>query len=200
MTRLEGFPPIARADARVLVLGSMPGERSLRAGRYYGHPRNAFWWIMGELFSAGPDVPYDERARRLAARGVAVWDVLRACVRPGSLDGAIVRHSEEPNDLAAFLASHRSIAAVFFNGAKAEEAWRRHVDPRLAAALSLERLPSTSPAHASLTWEAKLARWRAVRDAAELPRTPRMPRPPGPKSRLGVRDPDEPPAETARKP
>jgi hypoxanthine-DNA glycosylase len=176
MTRVESFPPIARADARALVLGSMPSERSLREGRYYGHPRNAFWWIMGELFAAGPDVPYPERGRRLAERGVALWDVLRACVRPGSLDGSIVRASEEPNDLAAFLAAHPAIATVFFNGAKAEEAWRRHVTPRLALGrpLRFERLPSTSPAHASLSWEAKLARWGAVQRAAEPP--PRAPR------------------------
>jgi hypoxanthine-DNA glycosylase len=167
---IESFPPIAAPDARVLVLGSMPGAESLRAAQYYAHPRNAFWWIMGELFGARPELAYAERERVLRAHGVAVWDVLRSCRRPASsLDSSIERDTEVANDLAGFLAEHRSIAAVFFNGAKAEEAWRRHVEPslaELAPAPRYARLPSTSPAYAGLSREGKLAQWRAVRRAA----------------------------------
>ena len=165
MTGVESFPPIAQPDARVLVLGSMPGERSLREQQYYAHPRNAFWWIMGEFFGAGPELAYAERTRRLEASGVALWDVLRRCVRPGSLDGAIVGATEEANDFASFLARQPSIEAAFFNGAKAEQAWRRHVEPDLDPRYlpRLERLPSTSPAHASLSRNDKLAAWRQVR-------------------------------------
>jgi hypoxanthine-DNA glycosylase len=169
-TPIESFPPIAAPDARVLVLGSMPGAESLRAARYYAHPRNAFWWIMGELFGAGLELAYAERERVLRAHGVAVWDVLRSCRRPASsLDSAIERDTEVANDLARFLAEHRSIAAVFFNGGKAEEAWRRHVAPGLAGlepAPRRARLPSTSPAYAGLSREDKLERWGVVASAA----------------------------------
>lgn len=166
--RIRGFAPIAARGARVLVLGSMPSVRSLAEGQYYGHPRNAFWPIMGALFGAGPELPYDERARRLAAQGVALWDVLAACVRPGSLDADIAPESEVPNDFADFLARHGRIGTVFLNGGKAAQAWARHVLPRVrrARALPSQRLPSTSPANASWSFERKLRAWRAVQRAA----------------------------------
>jgi hypoxanthine-DNA glycosylase len=166
---LTGFPPIAAADARVLVLGSMPSAASLARGQYYGHPQNAFWPIMGQLFGAGPELPYDERKAMLVACRVAVWDVLQSCRRAGSLDTAICRDSEQANDFAAFLHEHRQIGAVFFNGQKAEAAFRRHVLARLSAVkleFHFERLPSTSPAHAGRALEQKLAAWQAVRRAA----------------------------------
>lgn len=168
---LQGFAPLARPEARVLVLGSMPSAASLQADEYYGHSRNAFWWIMGELFGAGPKLSYAKRVAVLTAAGVAVWDVLAACRRQGSLDSAIEADSERPNDFAGFLEAHPRIGVVCFNGAKAEQVWKRHVAPRLredarvaerVAALDLLRLPSTSPAHASLDRSAKLAEWRAL--------------------------------------
>lgn len=158
-----GFPPIAGPGARVLILGSMPSEASLAAGQYYGHPRNAFWWIMGELFGAGPELPYSERCSTLERRGLAVWDSLRSCRRPGSLDSAIEAGSEVPNDFAAFFAAHPGIEAIGFNGAKAEQAFRRHSEASLEA-LPRDprrvRLPSTSPAMAALRPEQKRERWR----------------------------------------
>ncbi len=160
---LEGFPPIAAPGARALVLGSMPSEASLRAGQYYGHPRNAFWWIMGELFGAGPELPYDQRGRILGERGLAVWDALRACRRAGSLDSAIERSSEQPNDFASLFREQRGIETILFNGGKAEQAFLRHSRASLAelpAAPTLLRLPSTSPAMAALRPEEKLERWR----------------------------------------
>jgi hypoxanthine-DNA glycosylase len=165
---LCGFPPIAAADARVLVLGSMPSVASLAVEQYYGHPRNAFWPIMGRLFGAGPDVAYADRRRILRARCVAVWDVLRECRRAGSLDTSIRRDSEAANDFVAFFRAHRHIHAVFFNGQKAESACRRHVLEQLAGLereLRYVRLPSTSPAHAGRSFEEKLAAWQAVRRA-----------------------------------
>lgn len=160
-----GFPPIARWDARVLVLGTMPSVASLAEQQYYGHPRNAFWRIMGRLFGAARELPYEERKRILCARGVAVWDVLKECHREGSLDSAIEVESESPNDFPAFFRAHRQVRAVFFNGHKAESLYRRHVLPMLAGLdveLRYERLPSTSPAHAGRDFEEKLAAWRAV--------------------------------------
>jgi len=161
-----GFPPIAAPDARVLVLGSMPSVASLAKGQYYGHPQNSFWPIMGRLFGAGLELPYADRKKVLVACGVAVWDVLQSCRRAGSLDTAIQRDSERANDFAAFFRKHQQIGVVFFNGQKAENAFRRHVladIERSGRQLRYVRLPSTSPAHAGRSLEQKLAAWQAVR-------------------------------------
>lgn len=160
------FPPIAAPDARLLILGSMPGAASLEAGQYYAHPRNAFWPVMAALFGVEAGADYDQRCEALRRCGVAVWDVLEACVREGSLDSAIDRSTAEANDFIAFFAAHSGVRAIYFNGATAEQLYLRRVLPSLppaAAALPLTRLPSTSPAHASLTHEEKRAAWaRAI--------------------------------------
>jgi hypoxanthine-DNA glycosylase len=160
-----GFPPIAAADARVLVLGSLPGRTSLERNQYYAQPHNAFWKIMGRLFGAAQDVPYEQRLEILRAHRVAVWDVLAAGERSGSLDSAIVPSTMVVNDFAGFFAAHRDIRLVCFNGGKAAELYRRRVVPQLpaaVAALPSEQLPSTSPAHAARTFEQKLTRWSAA--------------------------------------
>jgi hypoxanthine-DNA glycosylase len=160
-----GFPPIARADARILVLGSLPGKKSLEMGQYYAQPQNGFWKIMGTLFGAGPPLEYGARVERLVARRVAVWDVLAAGERLGSLDSAIVVSSIVANDFGPFFDRHVEIQLICFNGTKAEQLYRRHVLPKLAqraASLPAVRVPSTSPAHASLPFETKLARWSAA--------------------------------------
>jgi hypoxanthine-DNA glycosylase len=165
---LCSFPPIAAADARVLVLGTRPSVASLAKRQFYGHPQNAFWPIMGRLFGAGPDVPYEDRKRILCKSGVAVWDVLRECHREGSLDSAIEVDSEVANDFLAFLAGHRRIHSIFFNGTRAETAFRRHALASVAeshGSIRYTRLPSTSPAHAGRNFAQKLAAWRAVKRA-----------------------------------
>ena len=160
---IHSFPPIAAPDATLLILGSMPGKASLLANQYYAHPRNAFWPIMGELFGAGPAMPYARRIRVLEHAGVAVWDVLASCTRGSSLDSDIDEESIVPNDFASFFRAHPRIERVFFNGAKAEASFRRHVVPRLAAAtLRFTRLPSSSPANASWSHARKLRAWRMV--------------------------------------
>jgi hypoxanthine-DNA glycosylase len=159
------FSPIAAADARVLVLGTAPSVASLAKQQYYGHTQNSFWPIMGRLFGAGPELPYDQRKRVLCEHGVAVWDVLRECYRQGSLDASIHVESESPNDIATFLGQHPHVHTIFFNGQKAETAFRRHALPcvaKLNRELRYVRLPSTSPAHAGRTFAQKLAAWRAV--------------------------------------
>lgn len=167
MSHVHSFAPVLVGDARVLILGSMPGRMSLEQNQYYAHPRNAFWPLMGELFGAGPELAYADRLLRLQGQRIALWDVLKLCTREGSLDSAIVESSIVCNDFAALYASHPRITRVFFNGAKAEATYRRHVTPRLADAPALHytRLPSTSPAHASLNHAAKRAAWQAVADA-----------------------------------
>ncbi len=167
---LQGFPPIARRASRVLVLGSMPGQASLEAHQYYAHPRNAFWPIMADLFGFDPDASYRTRVARLRRAGVAVWDVVARCDRPGSLDADIVEASIVPNDFAAFFAAHPRIRTVLFNGAKAEQAFRRYVADELVASptWTTARLPSTSPAHAAMRPVEKRRRWRrAIRAALD---------------------------------
>ncbi|MEO8466625.1 MAG: DNA-deoxyinosine glycosylase [Gammaproteobacteria bacterium] len=160
-----GFPPIAGADARVLVLGSLPGRVSLEKRQYYAQPYNAFWKIMGALLGAAPDLPYERRLDVLRRHRVAVWDVLAAGERSGSLDSAIVTSSMVINDFAEFFVAQREIRLVCFNGNKAAELYRRRVLPTLTpttAAIETQLLPSTSAAHASRTFAEKLARWSAA--------------------------------------
>ena len=159
----QGFPPVAAPGARVLILGSMPGQASLRAGQYYAHERNAFWRIMGDLLGSGPELPYAQRLEKLTEAGIALWDVIAACERAGSLDADIVGSSVAPNDFAGFFAVHRNIVRVYFNGAAAETAFRRHALPGFAgSSLQLTRLPSTSPAHAARGYAEKLAAWSVI--------------------------------------
>lgn len=163
--RLQGLPPVSDERARVLVLGSMPGEESLRRGEYYAHPRNHFWPIAGELFGAGPALDYPARLQALKQAHVAVWDVLGECRRAGSLDSAIEPGSVRVNDFAGFFAAHPDVRLVAFNGAYAEATFRTRVrlpGTPLPADLAFVRLPSTSPANASVPFDAKLAAWRAA--------------------------------------
>jgi hypoxanthine-DNA glycosylase len=169
-TLVCSFPPIAAPDARVLILGSMPSIASLAQRQYYGHPHNAFWPIMGQLFGAARELPYEERKRILRDHGVAVWDVLRECHREGSLDADIRIESERPNDFVAFFRGHPHIETIFFNGQRSEAMFRRHALPMLAELgrdFRYISLPSTSPAHAGRNFEHKLAAWRAVARAAK---------------------------------
>lgn len=156
----KGFSPVARADARVLILGSLPGEVSLARRQYYAQPRNAFWPIMGRLFGAAPEFPYEERLARLLAAGVALWDVCAEGRRPGSLDQRIDAKSVVVNDFPAFLAAHSRIGLICLNGGKAADLFRRRVVPTLAVPPRSLALPSTSPAHAAMPFERKLEHWR----------------------------------------
>jgi hypoxanthine-DNA glycosylase len=169
--RISGFEPIVGRNPRILILGSMPSVASLEKQQYYGKSRNAFWGIMGALFAAGPELDYAERSRKLAQSGVAVWDVLASCVRRGSLDSAIVAGSEEINDVAGLLLRFPQIQHIFFNGGKAEQLFRQRVFPQLSAqwadSASYTRLPSTSPAMASLDFSGKLQRWQLICDVLD---------------------------------
>ena len=164
-TWAEGFPPVEPKRARILILGTLPSAESIRQGQYYAHPRNAFWPIMGELFGAGRDLPYAARLRKLAARGVILWDVLQAAQRPGSLDSAIHPRRLAPNAIPELIARHPELERIVFNGGPAEALFRRHVAKAcgdLLVGVKLVRLPSTSPAHAARTHAQKIVAWRAA--------------------------------------
>ena len=163
MKSVHSFPPLSNPQARVLVLGSMPGLMSLRLQQYYGHPQNAFWKIVGEVLGFDPALAYELRTAALVERRVALWDVLASCVREGSLDADIDDATVVANDFTAFFQTHPHIVRVCFNGAKAESVYRKHVLPQLETqrAIDYVRLPSTSPAHAGMTLAVKLSTWAA---------------------------------------
>ena len=163
----ECFSPIAARDAATLILGSLPGRKSLQMQQYYAHPQNAFWKLIAEIFKTGSSLPYTRRVKILTAKRIALWDVLAAAERPGSLDSSIVSASAQANDFASFFRAHPHIRRVLFNGRKAEELYYRFVMRGLSADFADLRyvsMPSTSPAHAGMTFAEKLERWRTIKE------------------------------------
>ncbi len=159
--RCESFAPVYGSDARALILGTLPGPRSLEMQQYYAQPRNAFWPIMGELIGAGPDAPYEQRLARLVERRIALWDVCARAFRIGALDARIEPASIVVNDFPGLFAECPGIERIFFNGGTAENLYRRRVLPTLETPpVPVTRLPSTSPAFAAQPYAAKLAQWR----------------------------------------
>jgi hypoxanthine-DNA glycosylase len=142
----------------------MPGKASLRAGQYYAHPRNAFWKIMSTLLQIDAAGPYENRLAALRQHGIALWDVLKSCTRASSLDSDVVESSIVVNAFPRFLRAHPGIHTVCFNGAKAEGIYRKHALPGLTKLgdLTYHRLPSTSPANASVLYARKVAAWRTA--------------------------------------
>ncbi len=141
----------------------MPGRASLAAHQYYAHPRNAFWPIMGQLFGFDPAVPYQARCEALTASGVAVWDVLQACVRPGSLDSAIERRSEVPNAIADLLLTEPQLELIACNGGKSFQSLKTHLPTLFRERRDqIVQLPSTSPAFAAMRPDEKSQRWRVA--------------------------------------
>lgn len=164
---VESFAPVWSPAARVLVLGSMPGVASLRTFRYYAHPQNAFWRVVGHAVGAGDERGYAARVAALRKRGVALWDVARRCRRAGSLDSAI--RDVEPNDVAGLVARSTALQAVLCNGRKAHELLIRAVlrpDPAALRGLPIRCLPSTSPANAGTPLREKERAWRDALQAA----------------------------------
>lgn len=158
--RKSAFPPVVAPETRVLVLGSLPGEASLAAERYYAHPQNQFWRLIGEVI--GRDIAshrYDERLATLLSSGIGIWDTVASARREGSLDGALreVEHAALP-ELVATLPALRTIA---FNGATSARIGRRALGP---TALTLIDLPSSSPAHARMSFAEKAERWKSLRE------------------------------------
>jgi hypoxanthine-DNA glycosylase len=145
----------------VLVLGTLPGEESLRRVEYYAHPRNLFWPIIHALFGAAPSAIYEERLNFVIAHRIALWDVCAVAERRASLDTEIKR--EIPNSIHELLDANPGITAVAFNGGTARRLYDRHFQRR--SELRYLHMPSTSPAHASLGFAEKLARWQTLLEA-----------------------------------
>ena len=158
MTRKSSMAPVGAKDARLIVLGSLPGDASLAAQHYYAHPTNQFWRLLGGAMGeelAG--MAYAARLERLAARGVALWDVVAEAERPGSLDGAI--RDVRSNALAGFVAGHQRVEAVAFNGKTAAAIGRKALAG--TAGVRLIDLPSSSAAY-TLGLGAKAVRWQCL--------------------------------------
>jgi hypoxanthine-DNA glycosylase len=167
--RVRSFAPVLPAEARLLILGSMPGAASLAARQYYAHPQNQFWPIMAQLRFCPLELPYAQRLERLQQHGLALWDVLRTCVRRGSLDAAIDERGATANDLPRLLRTCRGIERVCCNGATAYRSLQRHFGALLEREfpqIQCLQLPSTGPAHARMRLAEKLLAWeRALRRA-----------------------------------
>lgn len=154
---LQGLPPVIARGTRLLVLGSFPSVASLAAGQYYAHPRNHFWPILGAIWGLDlRGLPYRERLAHVRERGLGIWDVYAQCRREGSLDSAI--EAAVPNDLASLRRRAPQLQAVAHNGGESARA----MAATRALGVSVLRLPSTSPANASWSFERKLAAWRAA--------------------------------------
>lgn len=165
MSTVTGFPPIADNNAIILMLGSMPSIKSLEQQQYYAHPRNSFWFIITKLLSSNTELEYEQKTALLLNNRIALWDVLNTCQRKGSLDSSIKNKSTVANDFNTFFNDHPLIKAVYFNGTRAQQEYNKHIPPTLDSKFSsieYERLPSTSPAMASLNSEQKLQQWKAI--------------------------------------
>ena len=156
------FPPVVGTDARALILGSFPSGESLRRKQYYGHPRNQFWRIMGDLFGAGPEKDYEERKEILRRNGISLWDSVRTCTRETSADSRI--RDAGYNDIEEFLKMHPGIKAIFFDGATAALLFNRGRRGKPDLKIPRITLPSTSPAHAAMKYEEKLERWKIIEE------------------------------------
>ncbi len=155
--RLEGLPPVIGRGARLVILGSFPGEASLRAQQYYGHPRNHFWPLLAVIWGVDlPRMAYRDRLAEVRRRGLGLWDVYESCHREGSLDAAI--EAPRMNDLASLRRRAPGLVLVAHNGG---ESARAAAEVR-ALGIEAVRLPSSSPANASWSFERKLEAWRAV--------------------------------------
>ena len=158
MTRKSSFPPVVAANTRVLILGSLPGERSLMERRYYAHPRNLFWRLVGEVIGGDLEaIGYEARLDALLGAGIGLWDTVASATRSGSLDAAI--REAEHNPVADLLATLPHLRAVAFNGATSAKIGTAALS---GSGLALIPLPSSSPANASIPFAEKLRLWRAI--------------------------------------
>lgn len=164
-SHIISFKAVIAPHAKILILGSMPGVKSLQEQQYYAHPRNAFWKIMQRLLEFDEELDYTQRLALIQMHGIALWDVANQCIRPGSLDSEIDRNSVIPNEIATLLKTNPSIQTICFNGQTAAKIFKRHFPHLLTSpGITFITLPSTSPAHAAIKFADKLAAWHIVKD------------------------------------
>lgn len=166
MSLVHSFEPVVGRNPRVIILGSMPGVISLQSVQYYAHPRNIFWPILAELFSIKIDCSYQERVQQVSDLPLILWDTLKSCDRNGSLDSSILKSDLEANDICSLLKRYSTIKAIAFNGAASEKYFKQLVKPQLTeySALTLMKMPSTSPANAGMKFDQKLELWKRLLD------------------------------------
>ena len=164
MPLVHSFEPIVGSNPRIVILGSMPGVVSLQAVQYYANPRNAFWAIIAELFGIDIDCSYQSRVDQISQLPLILWDTLKACHREGSLDSKILKQQIEANNIAGLAEQYSGLRAIAFNGAASEKYFNQLEKHRLPASHQLEliKLPSTSPANASMNFDQKLSAWRQL--------------------------------------
>jgi len=168
MSKIYSFPPFADKSADKLILGSIPGEESLRQQQYYAHPRNMFWKIMGLIYDFDPAAPYETRISRLLENHIALWDTVHNCQRPGSMDSDI--RKEKANDFETFFKEHAGVKKVFFNGQTAHRLFMKHTRTMNLPDLEFHVMPSTSPANAAASFAAKVEAWSVIKLPGRLKR------------------------------
>lgn len=154
----KAFPPVIFATSRILILGTMPGEKSLEVNEYYGNKANQFWKLLYAVFEEEPSTDYAEKLKFIESKGLALWDVLKLCERKGSLDSAI--KDEIPNDFDRFYSDHPNIKHVFFSSKNAEKFYDKYIKRRNG--IVYKTLPSPSGAHATLSFLQKLELWKNI--------------------------------------
>ncbi len=154
----QSFPPLLCNEPQVLILGSIPGDRSIEMQQYYGHPQNRFWRVLAMVFEADIPANYEEKKGLLADNNIALWDVAHRASRKGSMDSAI--RDEEPNDIVKLLAENKTIQTIAFNGKKAEQLFDRYFE-RFPNIRYLS-MPSTSPANAACGFEKLCKHWKQI--------------------------------------
>ncbi len=157
-TRISSFPPIVDEVSRILILGSVPGVRSLEMQQYYAHPQNRFWKILFEIFEEEFTCDYESRTRLLKRNHIALWDVIDSCERKGSLDSDI--RNEEANGIAELLENYSAIKAIFCNGQKSHKNLMSILGKEFPIPVFV--LPSTSPANAGISYADKLQAWKKI--------------------------------------
>jgi double-stranded uracil-DNA glycosylase len=166
MSLLHSFEPLIGQRPKVLILGSMPGVKSLQDQQYYAHPRNTFWPIMGALFSIEWSENYAQRVQQIQQLPVILWDVLQSCHREGSLDSNIRSDQLQANAIPQLLLDYPTLSLIAFNGATSEKMFKQHVIRHISYPdrYTLLRLPSTSPAHAGKSFQQKMEEWSVIRE------------------------------------
>lgn len=158
MQKISSFPPIINKDSKIIILGSIPGAKSLEMQQYYAHPQNKFWKIICKIFNEEFTIEYAERIEIIEKHHIALWDVIDNCERKGSLDSEI--RNEEANKIGELIQNFPNIKAIFCNGQKSHKNLQKILPKDFH--LPIVALPSTSPAHASLGYIQKLESWKII--------------------------------------